>query len=113
MIFDFSLLIYFLKCLLYLRLKLMKVAGLICDDVFSSDVLNFFPNDSYSDDSILRTIFDLAPTIHDTFFYCSLFNSGGPCNTSFSPFITANGLCYTFNGFNLKDLLTDELNDTF
>lgn len=85
----------------------MRVAGLICEEIFARNVLNYFPNDTYFDSSILQTIYDSAPTLEDTLIFCSFLNNWTECN-KFFPSITSSGICYTFNGFNMKDLLTDE-----
>ncbi|XP_031619416.1 uncharacterized protein LOC116338358 [Contarinia nasturtii] len=91
------------------ELKLMKVASLVCVENFSEDIFKLFPNDNYADKSIISTIHDMAPTYSDTMINCNVFNNMAQCHDYFFPSITDDGLCYTFNMFNTKDFVTDNL----
>lgn len=85
----------------------MKVAALTCVELFSRDILKFFP-DNYSEDSIMKTIYDMAPTFSSTLNFCNVFNEWSNCSEIFYPTITEEGICYTFNIFNKREISSDE-----
>lgn len=90
------------------RLEIMKVAGLICDETIAKDVLAYFPDD-YANRSIISTIYKMAPSFSDTIAYCKLFDrSWEKCHNLLYPIVVDEGLCYKFNGFNKKDMFTDQ-----
>lgn len=110
--------ILFLKCILFRisfaiiercshRLKLMKIINQICDESRQERVFHFF-KDEFSDPDILATISRLAPDFEDTMVKCRLFDEWTSCDQFFHPTITEAGMCYTFNGLQLKEIATDE-----
>lgn len=98
---------FFSEISTYFRLNLIKVAALTCSIHFSKDILKFVPV-NYSESSILKTIFDMAPTFSETMFLCSLFDIRSNCTPWFFPTVTEDGVCYVFNTLNLKELSTQE-----
>lgn len=87
----------------------MKVASQICDEFTARDIFNSF-NDNYSDSTIRATVSNLAPRFNDTMEFCQ-FSDILRCSELFYPIITEEGLCYTFNSFNVNDMITDEYVD--
>lgn len=87
----------------------MKAAYQICDEWIGSEVESFSSmNDEFTDNSILSTIAQMAPTFADTMIFCKIFNMWSNCENFLSPIFTEEGLCYTFNSMTLNDILTNE-----
>lgn len=51
---------------------------------------------------------DLAPSLNDTMYYCKWRNEFNDCNAIFLPILTEEGICYTFNALNSRDIYTNE-----
>lgn len=85
----------------------MKIFSQICDEIVAKDILEFF-SDNYLNESILTTIYNVAPQFSDMFIYCKMFGSWSNCSKFFYPTMTEDGLCFTFNGLSMKEIYTDE-----
>lgn len=85
----------------------MKVINQICDESQQRGVFNLFP-DNFSEPNILSTICNTAPKFEDVVVSCKLFGTWTACDDYFSPIITEEGLCYTFNAMSLKEIATNE-----
>lgn len=85
----------------------MQVATQTCDEWFGSEMRKHF-DDNFTDNSILSTIAQMAPTFDDTMVFCKLFNQHSDCSGIVFPIYTVEGLCFTFNSMNINDILTDE-----
>lgn len=51
----------------------------------------------------------MAPTFEEAMFYCKLHKDTQPCTRLFSEIWTDDGLCFTFNMLNSKELYHDGL----
>lgn len=85
----------------------MKVACQLCDERLSRDVFELF-TDKFADDDILEEIYKLAPNFQDITEFCRFADFTSDCDRFFSPVITDEGLCYTFNGMNINETFTNQ-----
>lgn len=87
------------------RLKRMEAVAQICDAHLTGD---FKLGDNFTDESIFDIIQDVAPSFNDTMFYCKWRNENNFCQAFFQPILTEEGVCYTFNILNSRDIYTKE-----
>lgn len=64
--------------------------------------------DFFLNESMYRTMRDMAPTCNETLYYCSWRNRARPCNELFQPVFTERGLCFAFNALNSHEVYTNE-----
>lgn len=68
-----------------------------------------FPfDDSTSSESIHDTIENISPNLQDILDKCGWQNRKMNCSEIFSPVLTEDGLCVTFNALNSYETYTDE-----
>lgn len=91
----------------FFRLQFMRAAIQTCSDMFGVEMRNHF-NDNFTDNSILSTIAQMAPTLFDTAAMCQLFQQISNCQEILFPIYTEEGLCFTFNSLNINNILTNE-----
>lgn len=85
----------------------MNVASKLCDEDVVKDIIDYLP-DEYLDEHTLETILDIAPDFNETFVECQLFGSAKDCDKLFHKIVTDRGLCFVFNGLNLREIVTDQ-----
>lgn len=62
----------------------------------------------FTNESIYMIIQDIAPTFNNTLTECLWqFENYSACEI-FTPILTAEGVCFQFNGLNARDIFTDE-----
>lgn len=84
----------------------MEAVIQLCDAHIATD--NFDIGTDYTNSTLFDAIQDVAPTFNDTMFFCKWRNDYPACRDLFSPVWTEEGICYTFNDLNSKDIYTDE-----
>lgn len=78
----------------------------LCDAHIATD--NFEIGTEHTNKTLFNIIRDVAPSFNDTMFFCKWRNDYPPCRDLFSPVLTEEGVCYTFNDLNSEDIYTDE-----
>lgn len=82
----------------------MNAAAHICD---SHLVSNLGLDQNVADKSIFETINDSSPSIDDSMVFCRWRRELDICPSFFKPILTEQGLCFTFNALNSRDIYTD------
>lgn len=85
----------------------MKVASQLCEDRLARDIFDLF-TDNFSDNKILSTINNLAPKFEDIMEFCRFADESQSCHKFLYPIITEEGMCYTFNGLSINEIVTDQ-----
>lgn len=87
------------------RFRLLKVATQYCRPL--PEILGNI-SDNFADESILSMIKYMSPRFDETFLECKVFGEYRNCSNIFVPVINGDGLCYTFNSLNVRDLYTNK-----
>ncbi|CAH1408268.1 unnamed protein product [Nezara viridula] len=88
----------------YLIDKQKGDVSLLCDDHVVCD------GDDYADDSTMEFLEEVAPPFFDTIFLCKWNNTVSEnCSDIFTKIVTDEGICYTFNMLDKKDLFRDDV----
>lgn len=70
------------------------------------------PLTSYGNDFAYEDIFnviqDVAPTVDEIMLSCSWKGTNFNCSEYLQPVLTNDGVCFTFNALNSRDIYTDE-----
>lgn len=77
----------------------------ICNFEFPESI-NF--RDKFVNESIYKTLREMGPRFNNTIKDCYWQTEKYNCAELFTPILTAEGLCYVFNGFNANDVFTKE-----
>lgn len=83
----------------------MRAVTQLCD---AHLVDNFDLGQNFTGDEIFKTIRDVAPGFNDTMFFCKWRNENNYCTAFFQPILTEEGVCYTFNIQNSREIYTDQ-----
>lgn len=65
---------------------------------------------SYVDNrqNLIETLREVAPFYNETLFYCKYRNFPDTCDTLFHEIITEEGICYTFNALDGREVYREE-----
>lgn len=83
----------------------MEAVIQLCD---AHTVDNFKIGTAHTNGTLFDIIKDIAPTYNDTMFYCKWRNEDNFCDAFFRPILTEEGVCYTFNALNSRDIYKKE-----
>lgn len=89
--------------ILIFRLNRMEAFVQTCQ-FHPQDAIHF--GRTYINESIYNILIDQAPSFNDTFDYCEWMNEVRPCSQLFSPVLTSEGLCFSFNTLNSREIYT-------
>lgn len=88
------------------RLQRMEALLQLCDPEVAK-LLNHIGTD-FTNSGFFDVISQIAPEFHNTMFSCNWRNDDPYCFKNFRTTITEEGVCYTFNALNSRDIYTDE-----
>lgn len=95
------------KYLIRTRSARFSVLPHICDNLWKQ----FYDSDEkFVNATAFDMIEEMAPTISDTLRKCQWKSSGdsNTCSDLFVPILTEEGLCFSFNALNWKEIYTDK-----
>lgn len=84
----------------------MEVVLQLCDAHIAVD--NFQIGTNFTNSEFFDILKELAPTYNDTMMFCKWRNEVNFCDALFRTTLTEEGVCYTFNALNSRDIYTDE-----
>lgn len=84
----------------------MEAVLQLCDAHIAVD--NFNIGNNFTNSEFFDVIKEVAPTYNDTMFFCKWRNEVNFCDAFFRTTMTEEGVCYTFNALNSRDIYTDE-----
>lgn len=61
----------------------------------------------YTDDLVIQSLVAISPSKNGTILRCHWHNEQELCYDHFHRLLTDEGVCYTFNAFNSRDLYTE------
>ena len=88
----------------YSRIERFTVLSQICDAHLTN---GFNLGDNFTDSRIIDVIKEGAPNFTDTMFFCKWRNEAGLCEQWFEPIFTEEGLCFTFNVLDSREMYRD------
>lgn len=83
----------------------MEVLVHICS--FDPPIYDYLGN-KFINESFYELMQDMAPTCNDTLVRCKWKGVEHPCTNLFKPMINGQGICFTFNALNSRDVHTEE-----
>lgn len=86
----------------YCRIERIKAVYQLCDDNFVEPL-----GQNFTDDSFLTTIRDVGLRLNDSISLCKWHGNIHECDKIYKPNIAEDGLCYTFNVLNSRQIYRD------
>lgn len=83
----------------------MRALVHICD-FYEFKFVDF--GEEYANASIYKTLTDMAPTLNDTIATCEWQHKETECSELFSPKLTTEGLCFTFNSLSAHEMYSEK-----
>lgn len=78
----------------------------LCEQKYVNDInYDIFMN--FSDHSIFDLLREMSPKFEDSVLHCAWLYQSDDCKVDFKTIITEEGICFTFNALNSRDVYTD------
>lgn len=90
--------------IIFFRMDQLMALTQICDSKLFTHVAI---GTNFTDASLIRDLDNISIKLNDSLHNCKWHGDDKDCSTLFRPILTENGICFTFNSLNSRDIYSD------